>query len=99
MQPATDWTDVVKRDYEGIGSMKLVTSRRQVQPDHGLEKFDIKIFSLKIFLLSGLIRSCEIELERYFVGLTTGASMCVIFAGAAFFKLSNKETSDLQYNP
>ena len=46
-----------------------------------------------------LIRSCKIELELGFVGLTMGASVCVIFAGAAFLKLSNKETSDLEYNP
>ena len=46
-----------------------------------------------------LIRSYEIELELGFVGLTMGASVCVIFAGAAFLKLSNKETSDLEYNP
>ena len=52
VQPATDWTDVVKRDYEGIGSMKLVTSRRQVQPDHRLEKIDIKIFSLLKYFYS-----------------------------------------------
>ena len=57
-QPVTDWTDVVKIDYQGIGSMELG-----------------------------------------FVGLTMGASMCVIFAGAVFLKLSNKETSDLEYNP
>ena len=52
VQPATDWTDVVKRDYEGIGSMKMVTSRRQVQPDHRLEKIDIKIFSLLKYFYS-----------------------------------------------
>ena len=48
-----------------------------------------------------LIRSCKIELELGFVGLTMGASVCVcvILAGAAFLKLSNKETSDLEYNP
>ena len=46
-----------------------------------------------------LIRSCKIELELGFVGLTMGVSVCVILAGAAFLKLSNKETSDLEYNP
>ena len=30
-------------------------------------------------------------MERYFVGLTTGASVCVIFTGGVFLKLSNKE--------
>ena len=42
-----------------------------------------------------LIRSCKIELE---LG-TMRVSVCVILAGAAFLKLSNKETSDLEYNP
>ena len=77
-----------RKTYQGIGSTELVTD--YIPPT----RFNLITVCLILFCLTIGILIPDIELVLGFVGSTMGASVCVIFPGAIFLKLSTKETTE-----
>ena len=77
-----------RKTYQGIGSTELVTD--YIPP----ARFNLITCCLIVFCLTIGILIPDIELVLGFVGSTMGASVCVIFPGMIFLKLTNKDTTE-----
>ena len=77
-----------RKTYQGIGSTELVTD--YIPP----ARFNIITCCLIVFCLTIGILIPDIELVLGFVGSTMGSSVCVIFPGMIFLKLTNKDTTE-----